>query len=167
MFNNFKTEIFLCALLRLNGYYYNEVKSRKMGLEEFIRSNITNETINEQTGLIVGNKKGVDRLEIAKENIRNHFSFIGFTEMFDESLVFLKRTLGWEDVLYMRENVTKNRIGKKHLKGETLKLIEEKNRYDIELYKFARGLFEEKIREQGVKFKEEVRRFKALNRVCV
>jgi len=147
-------------------YLHNKVKSRKMGLEEFIQSNITNETFNEQTALIAGSKKGVNRLEIAKENIRNNFSFIGFTEMFDESLMLLKRTLGWGNVFYTRENVARNRPVKERISGGTAKLIEEKNMRDIELYKYARGLFEEKIREQGTTFTEEITRFESLNSRC-
>jgi hypothetical protein len=60
--------------------------------------------------------------------------------------------------------VTKKRLGKQDVLEE-LEVIEEYNRLDIELYRYARSLFEELIAQQGPSFERELQAFKFLTRV--
>ena len=48
-------------------------------------------------------------LERAKRNLDEHFSWLGMTERFDESLILLRRTFGWRDVRYVSRNVSRSR----------------------------------------------------------
>jgi hypothetical protein len=108
-----------------------------------------------------------DTLEIAKENLRNRFTLAGLTERFDESLILLKRTLGWrmKDCLYVKRNVGTNRPDSDTIDANTIKLIEEHNKLDIELYEFARQMFEERISQQDPSFWRELKIFRLYNRL--
>jgi hypothetical protein len=105
-----------------------------------------------------------DMLEIAKRNLREHFVVVVITERFDESLILMKRRLGWRWVCYRKENVTPSRISKSALSKNTLKLIQKSNGKDLELYAFAKQLFEETIEEVGRSFESKLRMFRLLNR---
>jgi len=47
-------------------------------------------------------------LQMAKNNLAQYFSVIGFTDRFDETLILLKKIYGWR-IFYIKENVSKNR----------------------------------------------------------
>jgi hypothetical protein len=85
-------------------------------------------------------------LKRAKKNLIDYFSVIGITEMFDESIDLMKATFGWGNINYVKQNVTKNRPLKEHVPEEIIKIIEEKNQLDLELYKWARENFEKSLR---------------------
>ena len=51
-------------------------------------------------------------LREAKKNLRRHFSFVGISERFDETLLLLGRTLGWRHVYYRPKLVNKNKPDK-------------------------------------------------------
>ncbi len=155
-----------------------------MSLEDFVSSKITTEIDNSQTRILAGVadvapiliplKKEQAKipfgectneiLEKAKKNL-NSFAVVGLTERFDESLILLKRILGWEHPpLYLKQNVSPTRLPKEDLPGEVLALIEKYNELDIELYRYATNLFEEKINHQDASFEEELKDFKLLNK---
>ncbi len=95
-------------------------------------------------------------LKLAKENLKN-FYFVGLTEKFDESLIMLGNLLGWKEFYYGKPlNVAPF---KEDLDKDTISIIVEMNKYDIELYEWARKIFEEEIRSFGIrllrKFVEE------------
>lgn len=102
-------------------------------------------------------------LEEAKHNLEDYFSVVGLAERFDESAVLMKRTFGWKMPLYVRHNVTKDRPHKERIPEDVLRLIEEQNALDIELYRFASGLFEKALGEQSNSFKAELLAFKCAN----
>ncbi len=56
-----------------------------------------------------------------------------------------------------------NRVKVADLSAEVLQLIREKNRFDIALYQFAHDLFEEKVRQGGVRFQWELAAFRRWN----
>ncbi len=161
-------------------YLYDKVKSGNMTLKDYVQSRLSTELDNGQTRLICGVKDVLfgdeedevpfgecsrEMLEIAKKNLLDHFSVVGLTERFDETLVLLKRIFGWRMPFYTMRNVTKNRPRKESIDRETLALIEKQNKLDLELYRFAEDLFKRKIAEQGSSFEKEVRRFQAINAV--
>src|ERR1044071_1730256 len=162
--------------------HHSEVSSGRMGLDDFVRERASIGANNDQTRLISGVEKvnrklwsggeGVneepgdtDILEIAKANIRDHFTHVGLAENFDESLLLLRRRLGWRNVYYVKQNVTKGRLSKRQVPRETLSLIEKHNELDMALYEYARARFEEEIKEQGTGFASELRRFQRNNKV--
>jgi hypothetical protein len=71
---------------------------------------------------------------------------------------------GWHRPFYVKENVTKEKPDETFLDAETRGLIEEANRLDLELYEYARKLFDEHCRAAGDSFAEELCHFRRSNR---
>jgi tetratricopeptide (TPR) repeat protein len=85
-----------------------------------------------------------DMLSCAKNNLASHILF-GLQDRFDESLELFKNVLGWKNIaLDTQKNVNVKRP-KKQLDPELAKLIEAENKWDLELYNYARDLFDKQI----------------------
>lgn len=100
-------------------------------------------------------------LDQAKRNIR-HFAFVGLRERFDESIVLLQRRLGLtEPVGYgQSRHVT---TGERPTASEDERqLLLEKNALDVELYAYARELYDEAV-SSAEGLAAEVERQRALN----
>jgi hypothetical protein len=156
-------------------YLYHEIKSKKMGLAEYVTSGVTSELANGQTRLLSGIMKTADVdfsdprvssdvVEAARRNMREHFVAVGLAERFDESLILLKRLLGWGNIYYARENITKGRPAEREIPKETIRLIEKYNEADMELYESAQKMFDERLREEVPALKSELKSFQRLNR---
>jgi hypothetical protein len=156
-----------------------------MGLEEFVRTAPDPGVDNEQTRFLSGRgagellargmdgrltakplaKLGPDDLETAKGNL-DRFRVVGLTEHFDESFILIRRALGWKLPMYTTRNVSTLRPSQSEPPNpETIDLIRERNRLDLELYDHARGLFAAAVERAGVSFRSEVAAFKVLNRI--
>ena len=127
---------------------------------------------NLQTRVIAGNweKCGygpctASMLEEAKRNLRTRFLLAGLTERFDAFYLLLCRKFGWAPLFYRRRNVTRRRPSQADLPTETVALIREYNQYDSELYRYARELFAEQTRRQGMLFPIQVQWFRFRNTV--
>jgi hypothetical protein len=148
---------------------YNNVVSRHMSLKDFASCGLTDSFENGQTRLLSGVQEGdtaKEILERAKKNLQEHFAVVGLTERFDETLILLKRILGWRNIFYTKLNVGMNRSKKKEdIPKETLSIIEKYNELDIELYRYAQERFEEQIRQQDSSFEKELREFRSLNKL--
>ena len=105
-----------------------------------------------------------ETLEKAKSNLKQHFKIVGFVDKFDETCILLKKILGWNfSSFYARKNVAKHRNYTKDISKDTLSLIKKFNELDIQLYDYAREIFEEMINQQGDAFAEELHNFKVAN----
>jgi len=82
-----------------------------------------------------------DALERAKENVADLW-FVGFRERLDESIVLLGRKLGIGLMPYYLRHVSTKRPTIEETSRELRELVAEHNALDIELYRFARELFE-------------------------
>ncbi|MEH7380573.1 sulfotransferase family 2 domain-containing protein [Bacillus sp. JJ1533] len=134
---------------------HNVIKN--MSFEEFITNNSEEfrlRTSNRQTRYASG--ENPPDLGRAKENLAKHFSVVGITEMFDESVFLMMKELGWNNISYERQNVTKNRPLKDQLSKDVLKIIEDNNKLDIELYQYAKGLLQKKIRALDLTSRQEL-----------
>ncbi|MFC1908579.1 hypothetical protein ACFLXD_01725 [Chloroflexota bacterium] len=164
------------VLRRRTNAAHNEVVSKNMSLEDYVINGVWR-AWNGQTRFIRRVPEvsppghgpvslSNDDLEIAKANLRQNFVF-GLIERFDESLILLKRTLGWrtKDIFYVKQNVARNRPAKDRIGSETVKLIEDHNELDIKLYEFVKQMFEERIARQGTSFNRELQTFRLLNTV--
>ena len=143
----------------ISAYYFmsnymlhpNYWKFRREGwtLEDFVRRSPRE---NVQTKMIAGADYDApctaETLLRAKENLQ-HFSVVGLTERFEESLALMKLRFGWKLDSYSSFNVTRRRPKKRELPQSTLDLIAERNRFDMELYECARNLFEETINKNA------------------
>jgi hypothetical protein len=86
-----------------------------------------------------------DDLEDAKLNLRERFELVGLTERLPESIVLLERMLGLELVPFTSEKVNRNRPRADDVPEDLKSVIEEHNRYDLELYSLGKTLFEQRV----------------------
>ena len=93
-------------------------------------------------------------LEKAKNHLHDHFSVVGLSERFEETLALLKLRFGWQLKSYSTFNVTRTRPKKGDLSRSTLDAITEKNSFDVTLYQHASERFQEAVAGQ----KDEVSR---------
>ena len=105
-----------------------------------------------------------ETLQMAKENLRHHFSVVGVVERFDEAVLLLQERFGWRFVYFTRHNVARSEDRLPSVDGQTLDLIREHNRLDQELYEFAAALCSQQIVRAGQQLQERLRRFQAINR---
>ncbi len=161
--------------------HHEEVTRARMTLEDFVRERASIRATNDQTRLISGvekvnakllsggtlpNEEGsTDILLTARKNLEEHFTLAGLSERFDESLLLLKHLLGWKNVYYVKQNVTKGRPAKQQVGREAIQLIEKHNELDMALYEYARQRFDEAVKERGAEFKSELRSFQRNNRL--
>ena len=132
-------------------YLYSTLREDQPGLKGLLRQRTahTHEFFNLQTCMIAGDEwddpdRPADRaaLERAKQNMRNHFKLVGLTEEFEASLRVLSHKFGWKVGFYRKRNITRRKPDAEIVDPETSKLLREANALDIELYQFARELFQ-------------------------
>jgi hypothetical protein len=138
---------------------------REMSLADFVTSGIDDaEVENGQTRQLFGlTDRAPDEqmLEEAKRHLRGDFAAVGITERFDESLLVLRKTLGWPIPFYRVQNATTGpRSG---ISRDVLDLIGSRNALDRQIYAFGVDLLDERVAERGVLFPVELAAFKALN----
>ncbi|MCI5131154.1 MAG: hypothetical protein D3904_06430 [Candidatus Electrothrix sp. EH2] len=80
-------------------------------------------------------------LKKAKEILTKHFSFVGLTEFFDQSLLIMKYRLFSEDfdMFYQKRNVARSYYSENFSK-ERIQQIKKNNRLDIELYAYVKDI---------------------------
>jgi hypothetical protein len=98
----------------------------------------------------------------AKDNLRA-CTFVGLTERFDESLLLLRRAVGWRWPIYVRANVNHHRPPREAVPEEVRRRIAADNALDVALYEYARELFAEQARRYGPSLEDDLQRFRALN----
>lgn len=88
-------------------------------------------------------------LKKAKERLSNSFSFVGITELFDESLLIMKYRLFDEkfNLNYKKRNVAKPCQSDK-LSKEYIERIQQNNLLDLELYEHAKEIFENRYKKE-------------------
>jgi Sulfotransferase family len=138
----------------ISAYYYIKsspnnklyTKANRLSFEEFILSkddNIRLPLWNHQTRFLSG--KHHPDLEQAKRNLSKHYAVVGITEMYPHSVFLMKRALGWSDIDYTKQNVTKRRPHKQQVPEELIRIIKQNNALDIQLYHFAKRLLIRRI----------------------
>lgn len=140
----------ISAFYFMNNYklHPNYWKFRREGwtLEDFVRRSPRE---NVQSKMMAGADYDepctAEILEKAKENLTQHFSVVGLTERFEESLALMKLRFGWKFDTYSSFNVTRTRPKKRDLPQSTLDLIAARNRFDVELYNCATKLFQNAV----------------------
>jgi hypothetical protein len=90
-------------------------------------------------------------LDIAKENLSKSFSVVGLSERFEESLMLMAKTFAWEIPFYENCRVAKTRP---QIDPGTVEMIRDYNRFDLELYEFGKGLFQEKLQKNETTVRE-------------
>jgi hypothetical protein len=134
-------------LRRRRSHWLHE-QATKLSLEEFVRSWIARKD-NLQTRIVSGELAGPDRcteetLEHAKRNVDEHFAAVGLTERFDETVLLWGEVLGWRKLRYVPRNMS--REGPRDpVPADVIRLIEELNELDRELYRFVKERFEKDL----------------------
>lgn len=94
-------------------------------------------------------------LDIAKKRL-SQFSFVGITERFEESLMLLSYTFGWNSINYIpKERITINRINPESISNELMNQIKDDTKYDLELYNFVLKIFEKRFSTMVKELKEK------------
>jgi hypothetical protein len=88
-----------------------------------------------------------DTLALAKENLSRHFSLVGLTERFDETLALAKILFGWRIPCYTSIRQGPERAKKSDVSVRARALIAEYHKFDMELYAFGVSLFDRAITE--------------------
>lgn len=105
-----------------------------------------------------------DALQRAKDNLRKHFLVTGITQRFDESLLLMKRRLGWKShIFYARQNTAPQVASYSDIPTELLERIIEHTRIDAELVCFAEELLDEAIAAEGDDFQKELGKLHRVN----
>jgi hypothetical protein len=103
-------------------------------------------------------------LEVARARIDGDLLLTGLTERFDETVILLRRRLGWTSCYYCVSNVAKRRRHGQRVSSELIDKIRELNALDLELYAHARDRLQERIDREGASFARELDRFRRINR---
>jgi hypothetical protein len=148
-------------------YHYLKLEER-MSLEEFASSPPFKEADNDQVRRIAGADPEIGgctdaTLQAAKENLRRHFSVVGVTERFDQTLVLLNRRLGWtREVASYPRNVNPARRPTDSLPRSTIDAIRARNALDVELHRFAHAWMDDAIAAEGPAFHDELARYQEM-----
>ncbi|MEG4586381.1 sulfotransferase family 2 domain-containing protein [Microcoleus sp. MOSTC5] len=134
---------------RVISFYYHVFGRTEHSLEYLISCKQSIEFDNLQVRMLSGvgwkvpyGHCSCNMLEQAKHNLLHYYTF-GIQDRFPESLETFSRHLGWSQIQIVAENVGKNKPKSSDIGQQTLHLIAEQNLLDIELYQFAKQLFEE------------------------
>jgi hypothetical protein len=143
-----------------------EVKRSKMTLGEYAGCPISEELDNWQTRCIAGGTAlpiggcTRDLLDRAKHNLDEQFAWLGLAERFEESVVLLRRTLGWRRPYYVPLNTAN---GRREAVAEAVRAeILRWNALDQELYDHATARFDG-ILAQSLAVDIELRLLRASN----
>ena len=143
-------------ILREETHYLHEaVTSQKMTLEDYVTSGLAGEIDNFQGRALAGYESTripvgeCDRtlLSKAKVNVKDHFSVVGITERFDDSLRLMKERLGWATLpVYKSMNIATNKPKReREISESTIRLIQSHNALDCELYDWACDQLDEQL----------------------
>lgn len=145
------------------------VRSKGMTLKDFVTRDVDREdVVNGQTRLIAGRSDADPdnaALVRAKQHLRDMAS-VGIVERFDESIMLFRESLDWTVPFYTKRNVAPQTSDPEKLSPDVRGLIESVNRLDIDLYRDALRLFDERISSAGALFETRVVTFRLLNRLA-
>ena len=115
--------------------------------------------------LFPGKEANASKAEIDTylKKIDNEFQFIIISELFEESMVYMRRALCWttKDVLFMDKNKSSlKQDPRKIMTEDDNKLLSKFLYLDIALYEFAMKRFDEQIKKEGKDFQNELAHFK-------
>ncbi len=131
---------------------YQKVKNENMSLYDFV-TQLKDGDINNAQIRIISGLNDTDEVMLAKalENIKNHFSFVGLVEKYDESLILLQNIYALKTPYYKSLNTTPFRVMVNDLDQKTLNAIVEFNKGDIQLYNIIEKKFNTELNNLKLK----------------
>jgi hypothetical protein len=151
-------------------YLHQAVTAQSLSLRDYVSTGLASELDNGQTRYLAG---ALDlpfgacsrrHLELAKQNLLRHFAVVGLVERFDETVLMAKKLFAWKHVYYTPDNVTRDRPRREQLAASDLAAMEGTNVLDLELYDFAKVLFEKQRHSFLPGFMPETELFRSMNR---
>jgi hypothetical protein len=137
---------------------HNKVKN--MSFEEFVFSNdpkLSFPLNNHQTRFLSGEHN--PDLNLALENVRKHFLFVGITELYPHSVFLLNRLMGWKQEPYTKENVTRSKPKTLNIPPNVMEYIKKNNEMDDQLYQYCKKRLLRRIRELRPQAKQRLDEF--------
>jgi hypothetical protein len=86
-------------------------------------------------------------LQEAKRRLSNDFVAVGLAERFELSLALMQRVLDLQHVQYVNRNLGRHRPSRAHISPAILETLSAAHQYDLQLYKYAERLLEERAEE--------------------
>ncbi|MEX2400241.1 MAG: sulfotransferase family 2 domain-containing protein [Rhodothermales bacterium] len=151
-------------------YLYGRVASEKMSLEGYVSDGIALELNNGQVRSLFGLEHQLveygqcsdEMLRVAERHLLENYSVVGLTERFDESLLLMRRRLGWTfRPVYAAKNVARKNAGASNVSRRIVEIIERDNALDLELYERVAKSFSREVEQTDVC--SELRSFRLLN----
>ncbi|MCB0332631.1 MAG: sulfotransferase family 2 domain-containing protein [Bdellovibrionales bacterium] len=143
---------------RIVSQYYCYLHDPNRGMHQYITENnisleqYQNEARNEQAHYILGfphyrlTRPSIQDLPSLFENIQNHFSFVGVTERYNESIYMLHKKLGWKQWRFWKKTLANPlRPELEELPSSLLEEIAENNELDMALHKYASDRLEKEL----------------------
>lgn len=135
------------ALKEPMNYLHTYLLQRRIGLESFLMSDASIDLDNYQVRAVSGAAFGSSRervsgahLALAKRNLVERFAAFGLTERFDASMRRFARQFGWAPAPRAAQ---RGRVRARRRAWRRMPRVRRgKNRFDIELYRFAQAHFE-------------------------
>ena len=154
------------ARLRPHHYLYEPIVGKNLDIEGYVSTGITKETDNGQIRFLTGHIDDIEiggctrqLLEQAKASLIKHFAVVGLAERFDESLLLIKKKLGWNGLpLYEKRNVAEQRPPE--LPKHVLNIIRKHNELDYELYEWAAERLQRELEREDIEEELKVSRGK-------
>lgn len=85
--------------------------------------------------------------QLAKQGL-DDCAFVGLVERFQDSLFLLSYIFGWRPIINTRqENAAKKKQSPEEIPASTIEVIKENSEYDIELYQYAKEIFEHRFNQ--------------------
>lgn len=132
---------------------------------EFVSEIDEQDLHNGQTRWICGKDADeAEMLRIAKENIQQHFAFVGILELFDESLILLQEAFELPLLYYKAKNQTKGRPDLSTVDEEAREIVEEKNKGDRQLYEEFNNKLIKQITEDSL-FNFKLKKLRLVNKL--
>ena len=135
-------------------------KAKNLSMKRFMeKDDFKIQTVNMQTRQISGGK--YSDLQLAKENLKNYFSVVGITEMYNESIFLMSQEFGWSNfnINYKKKHVNPHRLTKDQISQDVIDIIKKNNQLDMELYHLAKHNFNERINHLDSESKEKLKNF--------
>ncbi|MBD5641060.1 MAG: sulfotransferase family 2 domain-containing protein [Desulfovibrio sp.] len=104
-----------------------------------------------------------ESLEKAKSNLKNSFIFFGIQERFMESIFALSKKIGLKNIIHQKRNALNYSSIPEKISPEEEEIAREYNSADIELYNFARDIFEKRIKAEGAAFQAGLKNYLLIN----
>lgn len=136
---------------RVLSLYHHRATRHDLGqtVEEYLAAGRDSEIDNNQTRRLAGedlrwSECDERTFETAKRNLVDHFPVFGLIERYDETLVLLRHHYGFNRIEYRPQNVGSGRPRRGDLAPDVLESLLQRNRWDVELHRFALELFDER-----------------------